>query len=111
MPKLKYFTECDGATVELQSVWYATEKQLQLNWLPVPEKGVRMLVFCANGERRYEYAIGHCPRCPRVHAVARKIEYKSNPSKHKCDVRCLHATGKIMRCECSCGGKNHGKGN
>lgn len=40
----------------------------------------------------------------------RKIEYKSNPSKHECDDRCLNATGKIMRCECSCGGKNHGKG-
>jgi hypothetical protein len=21
----------------------------------------------------------------------------------------VHATGKIMRCECSCGGKNHGR--
>ena len=42
--------------------------------------------------------------------VERKIEYKSNPSRHDCDARCLNATGKIMRCECSCGGKNHGRG-
>jgi hypothetical protein len=41
--------------------------------------------------------------------VTRMIEYKSNPSKHKCDARCLHATGHV--CECACGGKNHGAGN
>ena len=40
----------------------------------------------------------------------RKIEYKSNPSKHECDSRCVNATGLIMKCECSCGGKNHGRG-
>jgi hypothetical protein len=42
--------------------------------------------------------------------VTRAIEYKSNPSKHVCDDRCLNATGKVMKCECACGGKNHGKG-
>lgn len=36
----------------------------------------------------------------------RKIEYKSNPSKHKCDARCTTAKG--FKCECECGGKNHG---
>ncbi len=40
----------------------------------------------------------------------RVIEYKSNPSKHECDARCTHATGRVMKCECSCGGKNHGRG-
>jgi hypothetical protein len=42
--------------------------------------------------------------------VERVIEFKSNPSRHACDSRCLNAQGKIMRCECSCGGKNHGRG-
>lgn len=41
----------------------------------------------------------------------RVIQYKSNPSRHECDARCINATGKIMKCECSCGGKNHGRGN
>lgn len=41
--------------------------------------------------------------------VERVIEYKSNPSRHECDARCMNATGRIMKCECSCGGKNHGK--
>lgn len=43
-------------------------------------------------------------------AVERKVEYKTNPSKHECDASCLNATGRIMKCECSCGGKNHGRG-
>lgn len=43
-------------------------------------------------------------------AVERKVEYKSNPSRHECDSRCMNATGRIMKCECACGGKNHGKG-
>lgn len=40
----------------------------------------------------------------------RKVEFKSNPSRHECDARCVNATGLIMKCECSCGGKNHGRG-
>lgn len=43
-------------------------------------------------------------------AVTRKVEMKRSPSRHECDARCLNAIGKIMRCECSCGGKNHGAG-
>lgn len=42
--------------------------------------------------------------------VERKINYKSNPSRHECDARCYNATGRNMTCECSCGGKNHGRG-
>lgn len=42
--------------------------------------------------------------------VDRTIEYKTNPSRHECDARCINATGRIMKCECSCGGKYHGRG-
>lgn len=42
--------------------------------------------------------------------TTRKVEMKSNPSRHVCDDRCINATGRIMKCECSCGGKNHGMG-
>ena len=41
--------------------------------------------------------------------VARKIFYKSRPSLHKCDGRCVNAKG--HDCECACGGHNHGRGN
>lgn len=41
--------------------------------------------------------------------VHRVIEFKSNPSLHKCDARCRNARG--HSCECSCGGQYHGYGN
>lgn len=40
--------------------------------------------------------------------ITRSIQFKSNPSLHKCDGRCVHAKGHI--CECACGGANHGTG-
>lgn len=45
----------------------------------------------------------------RVQAT-RAIEYKQFARKHDCDARCLNATGRTMKCECACGGKNHGRG-
>lgn len=42
--------------------------------------------------------------------VDRIITYKSRPSRHECDARCMNASGRTMNCECSCGGKNHGRG-
>jgi hypothetical protein len=38
--------------------------------------------------------------------VTRVIDYKRNPSLHRCDARCQNAKGRS--CECSCGGKHHG---
>jgi hypothetical protein len=40
----------------------------------------------------------------------RKVEIKRNPSRHACDDRCVNATGRVMRCECACNGRNHGRG-
>lgn len=46
----------------------------------------------------------------RVLPVERKIEYKSNPSLHKCNAKCMN--GKCNgACECRCGGQNHGINN
>lgn len=42
--------------------------------------------------------------------VERIIDYKKQPSLHKCDARCQNATGRIMKCECRCGGRFHGVG-
>lgn len=41
--------------------------------------------------------------------VERSISYKVNGTKHECDARCMNAKG--HNCECSCFGKNHGRGN
>lgn len=42
--------------------------------------------------------------------VTRVVEMRANPSRHECDDRCINATGRVMKCECACGGKNHGRG-
>lgn len=42
--------------------------------------------------------------------VTRTVEYRPFASKHECDARCMNATGRVMKCECACGGKNHGRG-
>lgn len=42
--------------------------------------------------------------------ISRKVELKSNPTRHDCDSRCMNASGRNMACECSCNGRNHGKG-
>ena len=39
--------------------------------------------------------------------VVRIIEWKKVAEPHKCDSRCETAKGR--KCECSCGGENHGK--
>jgi hypothetical protein len=42
--------------------------------------------------------------------ITRTVRLKASPSRHVCDVRCINAKGRAMECECSCGGKNHGRG-
>lgn len=63
----------------------------------------------ARGKRydSFHMWVGHPIEGPdAILPVTRIIEYKRNPSLHKCDARCQHAKGR--QCECSCGGKNHG---
>lgn len=86
MATMRYFATCNGQAVQLTNVFHSGQYA------------------------RAKDFTGYCPACGEKHVCERKIEYKSNPSKHQCDARCVHATGKIMRCECSCGGLNHGKG-
>ncbi|MEX2739955.1 hypothetical protein AB3480_00650 [Rhizobium mongolense] len=86
MANFKYFADINGETFELTKIRH-------------------------NG-RSASKASNFSGRTPDGELVpaTRMIEFKSNPSKHVCDARCMNATGKIMKCECSCGGKNHGKG-
>lgn len=87
MARIRYFAECNGQPVLLTNVGH-------------------------NGKAstRPENFTGHCMACNGKHAATRAVEYKLFPSKHACDARCLNATGRVMKCECSCGGRNHGRG-
>lgn len=86
MANFKYFTECGGQAVELKHVWHS-----------------------GNGTRAQDFT-GTCPACSAKHPASRKIEYKSQPSRHECNAKCMGASGRSMVCECKCGGKNHGRG-
>lgn len=85
--RFKYFAECGGQAVELGRVYHD-----------------------GSVSTKADKFIGTCPGCGGKHRAARKIEYKRHPSRHECDARCLNATGRVMKCECACGGKNHGRG-
>jgi hypothetical protein len=41
--------------------------------------------------------------------VERSITYKSQPSRHECNSKCMNGKHNGT-CECKCGGKNHGLG-
>lgn len=58
----------------------------------------------------YKMFVGHPVTGPdAILPVERVIEYKSSPSKHECNSKCLG--GKVNgSCECRCGGANHGLG-
>ena len=86
MARVLYFGECNGQPVRLANPYHDG------SW-----------------SRAAKAFRGRCD-AGHDHQVTRIIEYKPNPSRHACDARCLNATGKVMRCECSCGGKNHGRG-
>lgn len=57
----------------------------------------------------YTMQIGRAEGSKQWLPVTRKIEYKSNPSKHECNTKCLNGKHNGT-CECKCGGKNHGAG-
>lgn len=86
MANIKYFAECNGQAHQLTRVFHS-----------------------GNFTRAKDFT-GNCPGCGQKHAADRMIEYKQFATKHVCDSRCVNAQGKVMKCECSCGGKNHGRG-
>lgn len=83
MANMRYFTECNGATVELTNVHHDGA--------------------VATTARHFT---GKCPTCGERHVCSRVIQYKRHPSRHECGPRCMSAKG--HSCECSCGGANHG---
>ena len=104
----KYFSTCDGRTVELKRVGYVSVKDFARLGLPAipPEKVDRYAVAYGGGlPAVYDYAAGSCD-CGQTHFVERRIDRPSNPSNHKCGGKCRSARG--ASCECSCKGANHG---
>jgi hypothetical protein len=99
MADMRYFSEHNGEAVQLRQITCMDNATFKAQFPDVVGKRYdsfsRMVGKAEDGT---------------VLPVLRLIEYKGNPSKHKCDSRCLNAQGKTMKCECACGGKNHGRG-
>lgn len=95
MARFAYFADlADGRTLE----WADTVERGQV-------RAARGIDNNGRGDvRGYDYESGQWVK------VTRSVEMKANPSRHECDARCYNATGRVMKCECSCGGKNHGRG-
>ena len=85
MALFRYFADLDGTTVQLSNVYHD-----------------------GHISTRAAHFIGTAPDGSKMNAT-RKIERKSNPSKPQ--VRCALPGTTGFKCECSCGGKNHGAGN
>ena len=93
MVNIKYFS----GDRELRNVVYTGGRETS----PASFSG-----YPENVEPVFVPGVGWTGRVP----ADRMVNYKSNPSRPECDGRCVNATGRVMNCECSCGGKNHGRG-
>jgi len=96
MANYRYFADINGEAIELASIRHVGPGVRASAFEGVPV-GTKPVFVAGKGFTGFIRA-------------TRKIEMKSAPSRHVCDARCFNATGRIMKCECSCGGKNHGRG-
>ena len=86
MANFKYFSECNGIAVRLSNIQHDGHVSATAS-----------------------HFSGKCESCGQTHVASRKIQYKSQPSLHECNAKCM--SGRMNgTCECSCGGKNHGVG-
>lgn len=101
---VKYFSDTETGAIELGAIHNIKNEKFAELFPTV--KGKR----CDSFSRYVGYELPATGRTAPLFPVTRVINYRSQPSRHKCDSRCVHAKGKTMNCECACGGENHGKG-
>ena len=100
MANIKYFSDIDGDACELKHPYGMPNKEFAAK---VP--GVKG--FRCDG---YSMWVGYpLQGSGGAMPVTRKIEFKSFPSRHECNAKCLNGKHNGA-CECQCGGKNHGRG-
>lgn len=98
MAKFKYFSDISGEVIELTGLTSRDNKEVAAQF-----PGVKAMRCDGYSKWMARAADG------RLLPVTRMIEYKSRPSLHECNAKCL--SGKHNgKCECQCGGKNHGAG-
>ncbi len=102
MATMRYFSDSNGQSVLLKGITTMLNKDFAARFPDV--KGMR-----SDGYLKYVGWADDGSGSDRWLPVTRRIEYKSYPSRHECNAKCLN--GKFNgTCECRCGGKNHGRG-
>ncbi len=102
MATTKYFNDTTGEAIELTRIDQLRNAEFARRFPGV--KGFRL-----DG---YYMLIGYAAGATLDHQalpVTRKIDFKSFPSRHECNAKCLNGKHNGA-CECQCGGKNHGRG-
>ena len=94
MAAFKYFCDLDGKTTELKHPFGMDNKKFSAEFPGV--KGFRYDGFTMWAGYPTQGAGGPLP-------VTRKIEYKSFPSRHECNAKCMGGKANGT-CECQCGG-------
>ena len=99
MANIKKFSDYTGVAIELA---YATS-------VPNNEFSAKFPGVIGIRWDGYQMWVGReTPTSPYL-PVTRMIEYKTQPSRHECNAKCLNGKHTGV-CECKCGGKNHGAG-
>lgn len=97
MAAVKYFSDYDGSE-ELVSIWPMRNAEFASTF-----SGFKALRYDG-----FSMIVGKAAD-GRILPASRKISFKSRPSLHKCNAKCLNGS-RNGDCECSCQGKNHGAG-
>lgn len=98
MATIRSFSDITGEAIELKALCGMPNKEFAARWPAL--KGIRFDGF--------QMQVGRSEHGDLL-PVTRKIEFKNRPSLHECNTKCLN--GKHNgKCECQCGGKNHGAG-
>lgn len=100
MAKLKYYSDIGNEVVELKNIHQIDNAKFARQFPGI--QGLRADGYTKLAGYPVDGTGGVLP-------VTRRIEFKTFPSRHECNSKCL--TGKSTgTCECQCGGKNHGRG-
>lgn len=103
---IKNFCDLNGKTIELGGSHEISKAEFTARF-----PGVDGIPYKGRQHRIYLIAspVGTF-RMEDMVPVTRRIEYKSQPSLHKCNAKCIGGRCDGA-CECRCGGVNHGIGN
>jgi hypothetical protein len=107
MAKVLYFSDVNGETVELTRIQPLDNAKFATMFPGVKGRKYDGYARMVGQPVDFKPVWTGSAYSQDLRPVTRAITYKSNPSKHVCNAKCMGAKCNGA-CECSCGGKNHG---